>query len=113
MDKVKANKPYTYFLGLVIKDRLDRLGWSQKFLADRVNIQEANLSRIIRGKYSPSVDIMMVIFHALGLSDIPVPTHLIQLSQLDVPSPLIPFEFEDDDIHNDISVNTLLDDQDV
>lgn len=55
-------------IGQKIKQRLEKINMSQKYLADKVNVTEATISRYLSGSRSPRGEILSKIATVLGVT---------------------------------------------
>ncbi len=65
-------------LGREINDYLEKMRWSQRELARRTNISSSNISKLMRGKHTPTPETLTIIGNALGID----PMHLMRLADI-------------------------------
>lgn len=74
-------------LGAVISSRLESQDRTQKWLAEKVDVSQPTISRIVQGRYNPDTDVLYRIGQALSVD----PLYLLRLAGLPIPdSPLDP-----------------------
>lgn len=55
-------------IGQILSRHLDEIGWSNRTLAEKANVSHMTVGRALDGDSSVSVDTLMTISNALGLS---------------------------------------------
>ncbi|MDE3100422.1 MAG: helix-turn-helix transcriptional regulator [Verrucomicrobiota bacterium] len=65
---MSASQPHRRLLGEAIRAKRKKANFSQERLAEKANLSTVFISRVERGKESPSVDSLVKIAKALGAS---------------------------------------------
>ena len=65
---MSASQPHRRLLGEAIRARRKKANFSQERLAEKADLSTVFISRVERGKESPSVDSLVKIAKALGAS---------------------------------------------
>lgn len=72
MNSEVKDKEFRVRFGYFLKYHLEQSGLTQKEVASRIDIDPANLSRIMAGKYSPSFELVAAIARVLNITSLPI-----------------------------------------